>query len=77
MFRDLRQVQQLISSEAPLTVESRLEVGQRVRVRHGSFANLEGTVLMRRGETRLVISVEFLQQGASIAIDDFMLEPIG
>jgi len=73
---DLRQLRQLIASKAPLTVESRLSPGQPVRVRNGAFAGLEGTVLKRRGETRLLISINFLQQGASVEIDDFMLDPL-
>lgn len=73
---DLRQLRHLIASNAPLTVESRLVPGNRVRVRHGPFAGLEGAVLTRRGNTRLLVSVNFLQQGASVEIDDFLLEPI-
>jgi transcription antitermination factor NusG len=73
---DLRQLRQLIAANAPLTVESRLGPGQRVRVRQGAFAGLEGTVVKRRGETRLLISINFLQQGASVEIDDFMLDPL-
>lgn len=73
---DLRQIRQLIASDAPLTVESRLGPGQQVRVRQGAFAGLEGTVLKRRGETRLLVSINFLQQGASVEIDDFMLDPL-
>ncbi len=73
---DLRQIQQLIASGAPLTVESRLEPGDRVRVKHGPFAGVEGTVLQRRGKTRLLVAVNFLQQGASVEVDDFYLEPI-
>jgi len=72
---DLRQLRQLIAANAPLTIESRLGPGQRVRVRQGPFAGLEGTVLKRRGETRLLVSINFLQQGASVEIDDFMLDP--
>ena len=73
---DLRQLRQLIVANAPLTVESRLGPGQRVRVRQGAFAGLEGSVLKRRGETRLLVSINFLQQGASVEIDDFMLDPL-
>jgi transcriptional antiterminator RfaH len=43
-------------------------------VRQGPFAGLEGTVTKRRGETRLLVSINFLQQGASVEIDDFMLD---
>jgi len=73
---DLRQLRQLIAAGAPLTVESRLAPGQRVRVRQGAFAGLEGTVLKRRGEMRLLVRVNFLQQGASVEINDFLLEPL-
>jgi len=74
--RELGQLRQLIASGAPLTMESRLVPGQRVRVRRGPLAGLEGTVLVRRGQTRLLVAVNFLQQGASVEIDDFSLERI-
>jgi transcription antitermination factor NusG len=57
-------------------VESRLGPGRRVRVRNGPFAGLEGTVASRRGKTRLVLHVDFLQQGASVEIEDFQVEPV-
>lgn len=76
LLHDLRQLRQLIASKAPLTVESRLVPGNRVRVRHGSLAGLEGIVLTRRAETRLLVSVNFIQKGASVEVDDFLLEPI-
>lgn len=73
--RDLRQIEHLIASGAPLTVESRLLPGSRVRVKRGPLAGLEGTVMVRRGQTRLLVHVNFLQQGASVEIDDYLLEP--
>lgn len=73
---DLRQIFELIARGAPLTVESRLQKGARVRIRSGDFVGIEGTVLSRHGKKRLLVSVNFLQQGASIEIEDFMLEPI-
>ncbi len=76
LVRDLRQLRQLISSNAPLTIESRMSPGDRVRVRKGPFAGIEGTVVHRRGATRLLVSVDFLQRGASVEIDDFLLEPV-
>jgi len=76
LIHDLRQLRRLIESDAPLTVERRLLPGSRVRVRQGALMGLEGTVLTRRGTTRLLVSVDFLQQGASVEIDDFFLEPL-
>jgi transcription antitermination factor NusG len=76
LCNDLRQVRTLIDSKAPLTVESRLEAGQAVRIKTGPFAGLEGTILQRRNSSRLLIAVNYLQQGVSIQIDDFLVEPI-
>jgi transcriptional antiterminator RfaH len=76
MTRDLQQVRALIESGVPLTVEGRLQTGQRVRVKSGALLGLEGMVLSRRGESRLLVAVQFLQQGVSIQINDYQLEPI-
>ncbi|HEV3007394.1 MAG TPA: transcription termination/antitermination NusG family protein [Pirellulales bacterium] len=73
---DLAQVWKLIEAGAPLTVESRLTPGDRVRVRSGSLAGVEGTVTVRRSRCRLLVAVRLLQQGVSIEIEDFLLEPI-
>jgi transcriptional antiterminator RfaH len=73
---DLTQIQRLIASRAPLTLEGRLLPGQRVRIRSGALAGLEGTILTRRRESRLLVAVRFLQQGVSVDLDDFMLERI-
>jgi transcription antitermination factor NusG len=76
LVRDLRQIQRLIELDAPLTVEARIEPGRRVRVRFGPMAGLEGTVIKRRGRDWLVVAVEFLQQGASVLLEDFQVEPL-
>ena len=73
---DLRNVARLIACDAPLTVERRLLPGQRVRIKTGAFAGVEGTVVQRRGRSRLLVAVNFLQQGVSIDIEDFQLEPL-
>jgi transcriptional antiterminator RfaH len=74
---DLRQIQDLILTEAPLAPESKLEPGQRVRVRSGVFKGFEGTVLRRENEIRLLIAVRYMGRGASVALDDCQLESIG
>ncbi|OHB80748.1 MAG: hypothetical protein A2W31_12115 [Planctomycetes bacterium RBG_16_64_10] len=73
---DLSQIQRLIATNAPLTVERRLRPGRAVRIKKGAMAGLEGIVLSRRADTRLLVAVHFLQQGVSVEIDDFLLEPI-
>ena len=74
---DLRQIRDLIDLGVPLTIESRLEPGQHVRVRSGSFAGYEGTILRREQETRLLVCVKFMEQGVSVKLEDCQLELIG
>lgn len=74
LSRDLRQIQRLIDTGAALTPERQLEPGQRVRVRSGAFRGFEGMILRREGETRLLVAVDFLQQGASVLLEDCQLE---
>ena len=76
LAHDLRQIHGLVQAGVPLTVESRLQVGESVRVRSGPFRGYEGTVLRREGETRLLVAVNFLQQGASILLEDCQVEII-
>ena len=76
LFMDLRQVRQLIDIDAPLTVERRLVAGQRVCIKHGAMAGLEGTITTRRGTARLLVAVQMLQSGVSVEIDDYMVEPL-
>jgi transcriptional antiterminator RfaH len=76
LLDDLRQVYRLIQIGRPLTPESRFVAGDRIRVKTGVFAGFEGSILRRQGETRLLVSVNFTQQGASVLLDDCQLESI-
>ena len=40
-------------------------------------ASHKGVVPKRRGRTRLLASINFLQQGASVEIEDFLPAPLG
>jgi len=75
LLQDLRSVHQLLSSGLDVTSESKLLPGQHVRVKNGPLAGQTGNIIERRGRTRLFVTVNFLQQGASIEIDGFDLEP--
>jgi len=77
LLHDLRQIRLLITSQAPLMPEARIEPGQRVRVRSGPMMGLEGTVVQRRGKDWLMVAVEFLQQGVSVLLEDFQVEATG
>jgi len=76
LVEDLNQIHSLINLGAPLSIESRLLPGQRVRVKTGSFAGYEGVVLQRHQETLLLVAVRFMEQGVSVKLDDCQLEPL-
>ena len=73
---DLRQIRRILQSELPVLAESRLEAGARVRIRSGPLMGLEGVVIKRHGQDRLLVAISFLQKGASVLIEDFVVEPI-
>ena len=73
---DLRAIRRLVETDRPLTPESRLEAGHAVRVRSGPLRGLEGTVVARRGEERLLVAVRFLNQGVSIELEDVDIERV-
>jgi transcription antitermination factor NusG len=71
---DLQQIHKLIEVGVPLTPEEKLQPGMLVRVKTGPMAGLQGQILERRGERRLLVSVNFIQQGASLELGDWELE---
>jgi transcriptional antiterminator RfaH len=76
LAHDLRNLRRLIQSGLPIAAEAKLEPGAKVRMRSGPLVGQEGTVLRRHGETRLLVAVRFLQQGATVQIDECDLERI-
>ena len=70
LVADLRRIQSLIATDIPLTPEARLEPGQLVEVRSGPMKGIEGTIVSRKGQQRLIVAVRFLNQGASVEIED-------
>jgi transcription antitermination factor NusG len=76
LVHDLQQIRRLIDADAPLTPEAQLEIGQRIRVCHGALRGLEGVLVKRHGQRRLLVAVEFLQCGASVQIEDCAVERV-
>lgn len=60
-------------SEPPAHLDS----GDRVRISEGIFCGVEGTVISRRGTSRLLISVELREQSIAIEVDDDMVQSSG
>jgi transcription antitermination factor NusG len=73
---DLARIYWLIAAGAPLAAEDRLCPGSRVEIISGPFTGLEGKVLRRGKQLKLIVEVRFLQQGVSVEIESWMIEPI-
>ena len=53
-----------------------LQVGRRVRVKHGPFAGWEGTLVEKQNSRRLVITIEQIMKAMAINIDGADVEAI-
>ena len=76
LVKQLRQIHHVIKSGVPLTVESKLTTGDRVSVSRGPFAGYEGIVIRREGKTRLLLSIQFLDKGVSMEVDEAVLDQV-
>jgi transcription antitermination factor NusG len=52
-----------------------LKCGQRVRVKRGSLEGLEGVLVRKKNQCRLVLNVEMLAQSVGVEIDAADVEP--
>jgi transcriptional antiterminator RfaH len=77
LYTDLARVYSLIASGAPLSPEERMQPGALVEIISGPFAGFEGKILQRGKRLRLTVEVQFLQQGVSVEIESWMLQPRG
>jgi len=76
LHADLVRVHHVTTSGAELTPEQRLQTGSRVQILQGPLAGLSGKVLRQGKQWRLFVEVEFLQQGVSVEIESWMLQPL-
>jgi transcriptional antiterminator RfaH len=76
LFDDLKGIHRLIESGLRLLPEERLRPGMSVAIITGPLAGLHGTVIRHKNKTTLTVKVSFLQQGASVELDNWMVEPI-
>ena len=69
-------VRALVSGELKWSSHPFLKIGQRVRIRSGALAGIEGILLSRSGESTLVISVDAIQRSMAVRIDGYDVEAL-
>lgn len=53
-----------------------LKAGQRVYVRSGPLAGIEGFIVRKNSKCRLIVSVEMMMQSVSVEVDESTVEPL-
>lgn len=76
LFSDLARVHRLLDTDAPLEKEGRLEPGTLVEITQGPLVGMEGKVIRRAKQLRFLVEVRFLQQGVSVELESWMIQPL-
>jgi transcription antitermination factor NusG len=73
---EIEALRTLVRSGLPRQPWPFLQVGQRVRIEHGSLFGLEGILLRHKGQDRLVLSISLLQRSTAVEIEGSWVSPI-
>ena len=73
---DLLKIHTAISSGCRVTRVNRLEEGQQVRVVSGPLVGQTGFYVKKKSQSRLILSLSFINQAASVEIDEQLVEPV-
>ncbi len=74
--QEIETVRLCVAAGAELSPHAFLEVGERVRVRSGTFEGVEGVVINRRNKCKVIISIGLIQQAVALEIDFDQLERV-
>jgi len=74
LHADLSSVHRLMTSEMPVAAEERLPPGTLIEIVRGPLAGLHGKVVKQQKHLRFVVEVHFLQKGAWVEIEGWMLQ---
>lgn len=74
LHADLRRIYQLAEFGEDVRPEPRPLVGRPAMIRSGAMAGMKGTISKVHSQHRLTVMVNFMQQGASIVVDEADVE---
>jgi transcription antitermination factor NusG len=73
---EIEALRRVVASGAAQPHHQYLTIGERVRVREGSLAGVEGILVDVKNSWRIVLSVELLQRSVSVELDRAAIEPV-
>lgn len=74
LVEDLRCIRQLVVAGSEVRPEPKPLVGRRAMVKNGAMKGLTGTITKALSQHRLTVLVNFMQQGASVIVDEADVE---
>jgi transcriptional antiterminator RfaH len=76
LFEDLKRINTVLEAGLAMTPEQRLQPGSEVTIVAGPLSGMQGTVIRHKNKISLILKVAFLQQGASVELENWMVEPL-
>ncbi len=73
---EIEAIQKVLAGPVNCSPYEFLKVGQKVRIRGGSLDGIEGILVGRNGERRLVISVDVIQRSMAVVVEGYDIEPV-
>jgi transcription antitermination factor NusG len=74
---EIEMLQHQLSQSLGLQPHPFLTVGRRVRVHSGPMAGVEGILVRKKDQFRIVVSIELIQRSVAMEIDQADVEPAG
>ena len=72
---EIEAIRLVVNSGQPVAPWSRLEIGHPVRIERGPLCGLQGVLLRFKGASHLILSVQLLQRGVAVEIDESWVVP--
>ena len=73
--REIESIRAILASGLAAEPCPFLRAGQRIRVTHGALAGIEGLLVQKKSEWRMIVSIEMLQRAVSVEIDRENITP--
>jgi len=73
---EIEQVRRVVKTGYPAQPWPYLKIGQKVRITAGPLTGVEGLLLQRRGEARVVLSLTHLERSMSVLVDSDAVRPV-
>jgi transcription antitermination factor NusG len=73
---EIEVVRRLINQQVPFSPYPYIKVGQRVRIRGGALEGMEGILVGRNSERKMVVSVELIQKSVLISLAGYDIEVV-